>query len=154
MIVCIPQGIRNERPWLFAFHLIISFSSRSKEYSKMYIFQFYNGVLFAYGDLPLHHKQYKINKTFTFTFATDISHSTLSVLDSLYVCLFYCCSVTVLHTLLLSMWAHLSFYFIHSKFDLGENINHRTLMLVPQHIRPTHPSISSDDWYLIAFHRW
>lgn len=51
----------------------------------------------------------KLIKTFTFTFGTDISHSTLSILGSLYVCLFCCFSVTVLHTLLLSIACRMHF---------------------------------------------
>ena len=57
---------------------------------------------FAYGDLPLHHKQYKINNTFTVRVKYLLSP--FSFLGLLQICRFCCCSVECISHIMFWIW--------------------------------------------------
>ena len=85
------MGIWSEHSWIFAFHPFNSLHLSSGYYINHNHYNTHWSFSYAYGDFPLHQKQYKIINEFTFTVTTSIFHSTLLDLGSLCVCPFWCC---------------------------------------------------------------
>ena len=99
MTVCIPLGIRNGQPCLFAFCLLISFQLTQKNVTVgVFFFNITVGYLLSSGDLPMHHNNINLNKTFTFKFKWEhqLTHFVSWLAAHLYflwLCLFLFCSL-------------------------------------------------------------
>ena len=76
MAVCIPLGIWNGQPCLFAFCLLISFQLTQKNVTVGAYFNITVGYLLSSEDLPMHHNNINLNKTFAFKFTNENSSST------------------------------------------------------------------------------